>query len=397
MSQKLIFSPEKYVYILLSIILTVSGLYFASSFFVPVAFSVLISFILLPMVRKLENAGINGILSIVLVFVFVIGLFLWTSFFFGSQIAGLISDFQSFSGEFESLLHIGINKFNETFYFLPPIDEARIEEKIKELASNEGRFLLGTTFIQTSTFLATAFLVPVYVFLFLLYRRGLRMGILLFFNKNKRKEISHILYELEDVGKNYLMGLFSVMIIMAILLSISLLLIGVDYAVMFGCLTGLLIVIPYIGTYIGGALTILYTMITMDGQSVFLVFMAFVLVHALEANFLTPKIVGSNTSVNPLAAFVALIVGGVIWGVGGMVLSIPFTAMLKKIFSHVGGLQPVAAMIGEDIYEKNVVSEEEIEIYFDEINSKESVRKKNIFLRLIKILFHKKEDKTEEE
>jgi predicted PurR-regulated permease PerM len=73
----------------------------------------------------------------------------------------------------------------------------------------------------------------------------------------------------------------------------------------------------------------------------------FAFVQFLEGNFITPNIVGSKVGVNPLAAIVALILGGMIWGVAGMILSIPFTAILKVIFDHVPGLEPIGFLLGE--------------------------------------------------
>lgn len=390
--QHLVFSAQKYVFVILAIGLTVASLYLGRSFFVPFAFSLLFAFILLPLVWRFERWGIHTVVAIIFSFLIVIAIFFGIVFFFGSQISYLISDFQEFSKRFETLLQIGIDKFNATFYFLPPIDEQKIQMKLTELAQTKGGGFLGTTFIQTSSFLATAFLVPVYVFLLLLYRKGIKMGILLLFNKSRRQQVNQILKEVQTVGKDYLVGIFILMIILAILNSISLLIIGVDYAIMFGCLAAILVVIPYIGTYLGAILPILYALITMDAQSAFFVLVAFVLIEALESNLLTPKIVGSNTSVNPLAAFVALIIGGLIWGIAGMILSIPFIAMLKKVFSHVVGLQPLAALLGEDIYEEDVISLEQIEREFYEASKKEENKKPSLAWRLLKIWFSKSKE-----
>jgi predicted PurR-regulated permease PerM len=56
--------------------------------------------------------------------------------------------------------------------------------------------------------------------------------------------------------------------------------------------------------------------------------------------------------VNPLAAIIALILGGMIWGISGMILSIPFTAILKVIFDHVPGLEPFGFLLGEPTKEQ---------------------------------------------
>jgi predicted PurR-regulated permease PerM len=74
---------------------------------------------------------------------------------------------------------------------------------------------------------------------------------------------------------------------------------------------------------------------------------AFTVVQFLEGNFITPNIVGSKVSVNPLAAIIALILGGMLWGPAGMILSIPFTAILKVILDNIEPLEPFGFLLGE--------------------------------------------------
>lgn len=348
------FSSRNFYYSLGALFLFIAALVFAKGFLVPFSFALLLAFILVPVVRWMENKKIPTVFSIILSFLGVILVIFGISFFFGSQIARIVSDFQNFTGESDKILTQGIDKFNDTFDFLPPIDKQLVREKVTGYFKESGGSLLSTTFSQTSSFLASAFLVPVYVFLLLLYRKGIKKGITYFFPAAKRPKVEEVIYEMQGVGKSYITGLLTVMIILGVTNSLLLLLIGVDYAIMFGCLAALLIIIPYIGTYLGAALPILYALTTMDLTSALLILGGFVVIQAIEGNFLTPKIVGSNTNVNALTAFIALIAGGYIWGIAGMVLSIPFVAMLKKVFRHVSGLQPLALLMGEELYEDEI-------------------------------------------
>ena len=355
------FSAKNTFYTLGTAFLVIAALVFARGFLVPFCFSLLIAFILMPAVRWLEKKKIPTVISIILSFMAVVGIIFGISYFFGSQIANIITDFQNFTEDFTNLLDQGIKKYNETFDFLPPIDHELVQQKAISFFQDSGGSILSSTFAQTSSFFASAFLVPVYVFLLLLYRKGIKKGITFFFAESKRTNVEQVLYEVQGVGKNYIYGLFTVMFILGIVNSIMLLIIGIDYAIMFGCLAAILIIIPYIGTYLGAALPILYALATMDLSHAIMVLIGFVLVQVIEGNFLTPKIVGSNTNVNALTAFIALIVGGYIWGIAGMVLSIPFVAMTKKVFKHVSGLQPLALLMGEELYEDDIdVPEEEL-------------------------------------
>ncbi|QAR31547.1 AI-2E family transporter [Ornithobacterium rhinotracheale] len=379
------FSPQNFFYILGGFILIFWGLYLGRGFLIPFCFSLLMAFILVPMIRFFERKGMGTVLSICVAFLIVILLFFGVSYFFSSQIAGIISDFENFKSELSPLLDRVINMYNENLPFLPPIDAEGVILKVQSFLQNSGGNILGSTLLQTTSFLANFALIPVYVFLLLLYRRGLVKGFLMFFDKNQRDDVRTIIYEMQSVGKDYIVGLMTVMLIMAVLNSTFMLIIGIDYAIMFGCLAALLIVIPYIGTYVGGALPVLYALVTLGSTSALAILICFIVVQMIEGNYLTPKIVGSNTSVNALAAFITLVIGGSLWGIAGMVLSIPFTAMLNKIFAHVKGLQPLSLILGEELFQNEDLELKDLEIeYINEENPKPVsllTKLKNFFTR----------------
>ncbi|MGV4441633.1 AI-2E family transporter [Ornithobacterium rhinotracheale] len=375
----------KLFYIISGFILSFLGLYLGRGFLIPFCFSILIAFILVPIVRFFERKGLGTVLAICIAFLIVILVFGGVSYFFSSQIASIVSDFENFKSEISPLLDSVINMYNENLTFLPPINAEGVAKKVQAFIQNSGGDILGSTLVQTTAFLANSFLIPVYVFLLLLYRRGLVKGILMFFGRNQREDVRTIIYEVQSVGKDYIVGLLTVMLILAILNSAFMLIIGIDYAIMFGCLAALLIVIPYIGTYIGGALPVLYALVTMGPTSALAILICFVIIQMIDGNYLTPKIVGSNTSVNALAAFIALIIGGALWGIAGMILSIPFTAMLKKIFKRVKGLQPLSLLLGEELFQNEDLELKDLEIEY----ISETPKPSSIFLRLKRFFVEK--------
>ena len=134
----------------------------------------------------------------------------------------------------------------------------------------------------------------------------------------------------------------------AVLNTIGLMVLGIENAIFFASLASVLAVIPYIGIAIGSILPMLMALVTKD-SAWYAVGVVGVMwfVQFLEGNFITPKIVGSKVSVNPLAAILALFIGAALWGAIGMVLAIPFTAILKVIFDNVDGFKPLGFLIGE--------------------------------------------------
>jgi predicted PurR-regulated permease PerM len=139
-----------------------------------------------------------------------------------------------------------------------------------------------------------------------------------------------------------------VILIVAVLNITGLLILGIDYAFFFGALGALLTIIPYVGIFIGALLPILMSLVTKD-SAWYAVGVAgiFFFVQILEGNFITPNVVGSKVSINPLVAIVGLILGGMLWGAPGMILAIPFMAVIKVIFDSVEGLRPYGFVLGD--------------------------------------------------
>jgi predicted PurR-regulated permease PerM len=144
------------------------------------------------------------------------------------------------------------------------------------------------------------------------------------------------------------LGLLTVILIVGTLQSAGLYFLGIENPVFFGMLAAVLAVIPYIGIMIGSILPALVALVTKDSAWYALgVIIIMQGIQFLESNFITPFIVGGSVSVNQIAALLALLVGGSLWGVIGMILAIPFTAIIKVIFDNVDGLKPWGFLLGD--------------------------------------------------
>ena len=131
-------------------------------------------------------------------------------------------------------------------------------------------------------------------------------------------------------------------------MTVGLLILGIDYAIFFGFFGACLVLIPYFGISLGSLLPAAYALVTQDNPLKALgVIGVFLFVQTLEGNFITPYIVGSKVSINPLAAIIVLILWENVWGFPGLVLALPMTAIIKVVFDAVESLQPYGFLIGE--------------------------------------------------
>jgi predicted PurR-regulated permease PerM len=155
--------------------------------------------------------------------------------------------------------------------------------------------------------------------------------------------------DIESVLQGYISGLLLVTIIIAILNTVGLAILGIEHAIFFGVFSGLLTIIPYIGIFIGALLPALFALLTKDSIWYTVgVIGIFSFVQFLEGNFITPKITGSKVSINALAAIVALLIGGKILGIAGMILAVPITGVLKVILAHSNNLKPFVILLDDN-------------------------------------------------
>ena len=114
-----------------------------------------------------------------------------------------------------------------------------------------------------------------------------------------------------------------------------------------GFLSGFLSLVPYLGLVLAMVPPILVGLGQLDTGNLVLVVLAVVGLHLLALNVLYPKLLGSRLRINPLAVTIALLFWGWIWGAIGLVLAIPITGAIKIVFDHVESMKPYADWLGE--------------------------------------------------
>ena len=168
------------------------------------------------------------------------------------------------------------------------------------------------------------------------------------FPKGHHAVVVEVLTETKGLIQSYLIGLLIEGVLVAILNSVALLILGIPYAILIGVIGALLNVIPYIGGVIAVALPMLLALTTKEPVSALYVLIAYLIVQFIDNNLFVPKIVASKVKINALISIIVVLVGNALWGVPGMFLSIPLTAIIKVIFDRVGPLQPFGFLLGDN-------------------------------------------------
>ncbi len=160
--------------------------------------------------------------------------------------------------------------------------------------------------------------------------------------------VVEVLTETKALIQRYLFGLLIEAALVAALNSIALLFLGIPYAILIGVIGALLNVIPYIGGVVAVALPMLLALVVKQPVDALYVLIAYLVVQLIDNNFFVPKIVASKVKINALVSIIVVLVGNALWGVPGMFLSIPLTAIIKVIFDRVGPLQPIGFLLGDN-------------------------------------------------
>jgi len=312
--------------------------------------ALLSSFILFPVVKKLDGWGLNKLLSafISLLMVFVIiggGITL-----FSAEIMSLSDQLNDFTGKIMNTLSDAVVFINDNVNFIDDLNREELVEKGKEWIKESSGSLVQNTFNSTAAFLTGLITTVIFTFLFLIYREGLTKAFVAFGDDENKGKIFRMLKNIQSVGKKYLSGMFLLILILGFANSIGLWIIGIDSPFLFGFLAGILSIVPFIGTTIGATIPVLYAFMSSDSLWVpVAVIVLFSAIQTIESNFLNPKIVGSSLNVNALVAILSLLIGASVWGIAGMVLFLPFAAMLKVICEEFDQLKPIAMLISNDI------------------------------------------------
>ncbi|AUD02228.1 AI-2E family transporter [Spirosoma pollinicola] len=340
-------SYAKLVCVLLSLVVIIYGLHALQGLLIPLVFAILFSVLLFPLAKRLENWRVPRVLAIILCLLLTLGVL--TALFWGISIQ--ISNFSEVIPKFVEKATAYVNSIRTFADEKLNIDRQRQTSEITKYLNQalaEGGTILTTTLLATTSIITNLFLILLFAFFFLLYRDFFRSFFYKVFEDTRRSKIDDVMEGIYQVVKDYLAGLVLVILIIGTLMTVGLLILGVDYAIFFGFFGACLVLIPYFGISMGSLLPAAYTLVTQDNPIKALgVIGIFLFVQTLEGNFITPYIVGSKVSINPLAAIVVLILWENIWGLPGLVLALPMTAILKVIFDSVESLKPYGFLIGE--------------------------------------------------
>jgi len=334
----------KVTVILFGLILFVFILKILSDVLVPLAMAALVAILLNPLNNKLQHKlpRVLSILITMLIAVIVIGGILY---FLSTQIYSFSKSIPLLQQKFAILL-TDLQLWVQLHFGLSIMNQVQV---LKSAINNSQRLLTSTL----STLLGTIgiiVLIPIYVFLLLFYKPLILDFLFQVFLEQNSLRVAEILTQTKSAIQSYMVGLLIETAIVCILNSVALLIIGVPYAIVIGVIGGVLNILPYLGGIIAILLPVLAATINTTGFSTQLIIIAaYLLIQFIDNNILVPRIVSSKVRINALVSLIIILLGGALWGLFGMFLSIPFIAVLKIIFDRIDEMKPWGRLLGDEV------------------------------------------------
>ena len=294
----------------------------------------LLAYLIYRPVGYFERQGLSKIWGIVIIYLLVVALLALLMWFaiprlikelneVSTMLPGYVAQLQDISNRIHNLHLPG------KLDLLLKDNTIRIENYIYTLLKS----MVNGIYIFFSKALIIVF-APILAFYFIKDGGKIKTAFLTLLPPAVRRDVSLLTGKIDDVWTEYLKGHLFISSLVGLVTGIAALIIGVDFALVIGIIAGLTNLVPYFGPILGGIPAIILALAQSWRDGLYMA-IAIILIQLLEANLLTPKIIGERLRMHPLIIVFALLAGGELLGILGMLIAIPLTAALRIIFSYI--------------------------------------------------------------
>ncbi|MCL6576805.1 AI-2E family transporter [Kyrpidia sp.] len=301
----------------------------------PFVVALIISYLLNPVVEALVKRRVPRGISILIIY----AIFLLISAVAAVQgIPALVEQVKALAANLpETVNRIDqwLNELARQTRYLPDGIQQAVENHLNQMERWTGRFLgqvvasLGATVGQ----LLSAFVVPFLVFYLLKDLKMVERVVLSLAPREQRDSWKKLLQEIDDALGRYVRGQLLVMALVGVLTYAGYLIIGLPFSLLMASIVAVANIIPYVGPFIGLAPAALIGL-TISPAMALKVLLVNLIVQQIESNLISPTVVGRSLDIHPLAIIFALLLGGQLAGIAGMVFAVPVLAVLRVIGQH---------------------------------------------------------------
>src|SRR5450432_663130 len=332
---------------LFAIALILLFMWLGKSLLVPLFFSFLVAILIHPAVLFLEKKRVPRALAAFSTLLLFMVLFLSLFYFFSHQVVRLSRDLPSLQAKVLEKWDDIQGWISDKYHITNTQQLAYMNKSTTGILSTAVNSA-ATTFVGIAETLILTIFFFIFTFFILQYRRLRIRFIIELFHENHNQRVMGMISRIRKLINSYVLGLLIEMSIVAILIFTSLMVIGIKYALLISVMAAVFNIIPYLGIYLCMAVAMIITAATNDTAHVVAVGVVFLITHFADANVILPHIVGGKMKMNPFITILVVLIGHLVWGVPGMFLFIPLTAIIRLISEEVPEMKPWATLIGEE-------------------------------------------------
>lgn len=218
-------------------------------------------------------------------------------------------------------------------------------EKVTQVAGTVGSY--AADFFGSFTSTLTSFLLMfVYFVLLLSHRKTIMEFIISCVEPGEKQHAYKLIFEARDTASMYVWGMLKDVSALAVVYAIGFLIGGIKYSILLAVIAALFSFLPYIGNIIGGGLAAILALLSGDPSAFFIVLGVMSVAQLIENYALSPFLVGDAVGLNPMFSIVSIIVLGGIWGIGGAIIALPLTGIIRVALKFSPHTQPVVQLLG---------------------------------------------------
>jgi len=328
--------------------LTIYLLVVGEGVFIPLVLAIFIAYLIIALSHMVERIKVAGkqlpgwfcMVAAIVIFLLAIGLIV-------QLIAGNVRDVVDAAPQYQERLQDLLANINTTMTsLLPlsgPVNLTTLMEGL-DLRSLAGRFAGALQSIAGNTFLILLYV----AFLLLEYRTFDRKLAAMFPAKERLDRVRSTLAEIGQKTETYVAVKTVVSLLVGGISYVALLIFGVDFAGFWALLIFILNFIPYIGSLIAVLFPTVLSLLQFGSLGIFaMVLTVLAGAQVFVGNVLEPRLMGKSLNLSPLIILIALSVWGALWGVTGMILSVPITVIGTIILAQFPQTRPIAVFMSE--------------------------------------------------
>jgi predicted PurR-regulated permease PerM len=316
--------------LLITIFIVVKGI------LAPFIIAMIISYVLNPIVRALNERKVPRPIAVLLIYIIFFSsltiILINTIPIFMLQLRELTEHLPELTARAKAWMH----DYNEHKYALPDTVRVGIENSLLQMhnavSQSISDFLNGISGTLDTLFIA--FIVPFLAFYIMKDFKIIEKTVITVLPHAHRRETIKLLRNIDDALGSYIRGQFLVCMVVGGLAYIGYWIIDLPYPLLMASFVAVMNIIPYVGPFIGAAPALLLAS-TISWEMVLSVIVVNFIIQLLEGNVISPQIVGRTLHIHPLFIIFALLVGGEVAGIIGLILAVPFFAVMKVIVQHI--------------------------------------------------------------